>query len=364
MSAPRAGVTVAVGTAKGAFLLRDDEVIGPIFRGEHVPSIAIDTRHDPPHLLAGIVSGHWGPGVSTSADGGKTWSDPEERSLRFPADTDAALVQVWQLQPAGTDEPDTVYAGVEPAALFRSDDRGETWSMVRGLWDHPHRPEWQPGGGGLGLHTVLLDPRDSKAMLVAISSGGVYRTADGGETWEARNRGIRFPGGVDAPDPFPEFGQCVHKVVRDAGDPDRLYAQNHPGLYRTDDGGDTWVDVANGVPSDFGFPLVAHPARPGTAYAIPLESDMFRCTPDGECRVYRTTDAGSSWTPLGTGLPSDDAYITVLRDAFCHDGADPLGLYFGTRTGQVYASDDEGESWRMLAEFLPPVLCVRAARTG
>ncbi len=357
----RPGMVVAVGTAKGAFLLTSGGVSEPLFRGDRVPSLAIDTRTDPPRLLAGTVSEHWGPVVRASDDLGRTWSEPAERLLRFPANTGAALVQVWQLQPGAPDEPDTMYAGVEPAALFRSDDRGETWSLVRGLWDHPHRAQWIPGFGGLGLHTILLDPRDAARLHVAISSGGVYRSDDGGTTWEARNHGVRTAGGAAEPDPYPEFGQCVHKMVRDAVDPDRLYMQNHGGLYRSDDRGDSWVDVANGVPSDFGFPMVAHPREPGTAYVVPLESDEYRCTPDGHCRVYRTTDAGATWTALADGLPNEHAHLTVLRDAFCSDEGEPLGLYFGTRTGQVYASEDEGETWTLLAEYLPPVLCVRAA---
>jgi photosystem II stability/assembly factor-like uncharacterized protein len=353
----RNGAVVAVGTAKGAFLFSDDGVQGPFCRGDRVPSFLIDTRSDPPRMIAGTVSDHWGPVVRTSDDMGRTWSEPEQRSLRFPPDTDASLVQVWQLQPGGP-SGDVIYAGVEPAALFRSDDRGETWSMVRGLWDHPHRAQWQPGGGGLGLHTILVDPRDPAQMHIAISAGGVYRTDDGGTTWEARNNGIRS---ADQSTDFPEFGQCVHKVVRDPADPDRLYAQNHGGLYRSDDRGDTWVDIARGVPSDFGFAMVGHARESGTAYVIPLDSAEYRCVPDAQCRVYRTVDAGDSWAPLAKGLPDDHAHLTVLRDAFTHDGGDPLGLYFGTRTGQVYGSEDEGETWELLAEYLPPVLCVRAA---
>ena len=355
---------VLVGTAKGAFVLSGDGPVGPLFPGERVPSLAIDTRANQPRLLAGAISEHWGPVIRVSDDLGGTWTDPAERALRFPVDAAASVVQVWQLQPAGGDEPHTIYAGVEPAALFRSDDRGETWSLVHGLWDHPHRERWTPGFGGLGLHTVLIDPRDPQRLHVAISAGGVYRSDDGGATWLARNEGIRTPAAADVPDPYPEFGQCVHKVARDAVNPDRLYAQNHGGLYRSDDRGDTWIDVANGVPSDFGFPIVAHPSAGDTAYVLPLQSDAYRCTPDGRCRVYRTTDAGKSWLALGEGLPSQHAHLTVLRDAFCADDGDPPGLYFGTRTGQVYSSHDEGESWKLLAEYLPPVLCVRAASVG
>lgn len=357
----RDGTVLAIGTVKGLFLLDADGLSDPVFRGDRVPSVAFDARRSPVRLLAGAVSEHWGPGVRTSDDGGTSWSDPERRPLRFPEDTDATLGQVWQLQPAGQDQPDTVYAGVEPAALFRSDDGGESWSLMRGLWDHPHRSQWEPGFGGLGLHTILIDPTDHDRLHIAISSGGVYRSEDGGDTWTARNVGIVWPFG---PDNNPEFGQCVHKIARDGADPDRLYAQVHGGLYRSDDRADTWIDVANGVPSDFGFPVVAHPSTGSTAYIVPLESDEFRCTAEGHCRVYRTTDAGESWQPLTEGLPQEDAYLTVLRDAACHDGGTPLGLYFGTRTGQIFSSEDEGESWSMLAENLPPVLCVRAGRLG
>jgi hypothetical protein len=353
----RDDVTVAIGTIKGAFLLRGGEVQGPLFKGERVTAFTLDTRSEPIRLLAGSTSDWWGSGVRLSDDGGRTWTDPETRALRFPIDTGATLGQVWQLQPSTLDQPDTIYAGVEPAALFRSDDRGETWSLVRSLWDHPHRAQWQPGFGGLGLHTILVDPRDTARLLIAISAGGVYRSDDGGGTWMARNVGVPLG---DDPTAFPEFGQCVHKVSRDAKDPDRLFMQNHGGLFRSDDRADTWNDIAVDVPSDFGFPMVTHPRVGDTAYAIPLDPE-YRCMPEAKCRVWRTQDAGASWSPLGTGMPQQGAHFTVLRDAFCHDGADPLGLYFGTRTGQVYGSADEGESWELLVEHLPAVLCVRAA---
>jgi hypothetical protein len=354
----RDNVVVAVGTAKGAFLWTTDGLSEPLFPGEQVPALAIDTRTDPPRLLAGATSAWWGPSVRTSEDLGRTWSDPATRELRFPAGTDAAMVQIWQLSPSSAAEPDTVYAGVEPAALFRSDDGARSWSLVRGLWDHPHRPQWQPGFGGLGLHTVLVDPRDPERLLVAISAGGVYRSADRGATWGASNTGLRLG---DRPDDYPEFGQCVHKVARDAADPDRLYMQNHLGVYRSDDGGGAWNEISEGLPSIFGFPVVAHPGTADVAFVLPLQAAEARWSPDGEPRVYRTRDAGRTWIALGSGLPPPRAYLTILRDAFCTDGADPAGLYFGTRSGQVYASFDDGESWDVLAEHLPPVLCVRAA---
>jgi photosystem II stability/assembly factor-like uncharacterized protein len=250
---------------------------------------------------------------------------------------------------------------VEPAALFESRDEGTTWSLVRGLWDHPHRAQWQPGGGGLCLHTVECDPSRPGRVHVAISTGGVYRTDDGGATWRTAHRGVRAE---FLPDKHPEFGQCVHKVGRCAGRPDRLYLQNHWGLYRSDDAGDSWQDVANGVPSDFGFGLAVHPSDPDTAYIVPLESDQFRCTPDGRLRVYRTQDAGASWHPLTGGLPQEDAFETVLRDALATDREPAPGVYFGTRSGKVFASADGGESWARVADGLPPVLAVKTAHVA
>jgi hypothetical protein len=266
------------------------------------------------------------------------------------------VARVWQLQPAGDAQPDTVYAGVEPAALFRSDDAGESFRLDEALWEHPHRAQWQPGGGGLCLHTVVPDPSGGPRLAVAVSAAGFYRTLDG-RTWEAANRGIRPP---FLPDPPPEFGQCVHKVDRHPSEPDVLFLQHHWGVYRSDDFGDQWEEVgADALPSTFGFPVVADPQRPGTAYVLPLTSDEFRCTPDGRPRVYRTTDRGETWAALAGGLPQGDAWLTVLRDGFAADGLAPTGLYFGTRTGEVFASADGGESWRELARHLPPVVCVK-----
>jgi hypothetical protein len=357
-------ILLTVGTTKGAFLFAGDpdrrkwRSSGPHFPGQAVYAIRFDGRGGRRRLLAGTESSHWGAVVRHSDDLGRSWTDPADGNVRFPEGTDAALARVWQLQPAGDDAPDTVWAGVEPAALFRSDDAGEHFELVGGLWDHPHRPRWMPGGGGLCLHTVVTDPDDPARLLVAISAAGVYRSDDGGRSWQARNVGVRAE---FLPDKHPEFGQCVHKIAPAAGRTDRLYLQNHWGLYRSDDGADSWVDVANGVPSDFGFPVVAHPTDPATAWVIPLHSDGFRCTPDGRLRVYRTRDAGGSWEPLTAGLPQQDAWQTVLRDGFGGDGLDPAGLYFGTRTGQLFASADEGDRWELLAGWLPPVVCVKAA---
>ena len=359
---------VLLGTTKGLFTVRSHggrtgfEVSGPSFAGEEVYATCIDTRGPRPRLFTGSFSNHWGPVLRRSDDLGAGWTEDETAALAFPEGSDAALARIWQLTPGPADEPDVVYAGTEPAALFRSEDGGQTFSLVRGLWDHPHRPEWQPGGGGLCLHTILVHPEHPDRLLVAISSAGVYLSDDGGESWRASNRDIVAPFLPDGP--VPEFGQCVHKVDRDAADPERLYLQHHGGIYRSDDGGGSWSSMTSIGGMDFGFPVVAHPTRAETAYVLPLESDEYRCTPEGRCIVWRTTDAGVSWEALTDGLPQEDAHLTVLRDAFTSDGQDPAGLWLGTRTGEVFASSDDGESWRLVAGHLPPVLSVRAAPVG
>ena len=251
-----------------------------------------------------------------------------------------------------------MFCGVEPACLFESSDAGQSWSPVEGMLKHPHRDKWMPGGGGLCLHTIVPHPTNRESMIIAISTGGCYRTDDGGASWIARNQGVRA---VFLPNKYPEFGQCVHKISRAAGKPERLYLQNHWGMYRSDDGADSWVDVANNVPSDFGFTVVAHPHDPDTAYVIPIESDEYRCTPEGKLRVYRTRNAGKSWEPLSKGLPQESALETILRDNMASDTLDPAGIYFGTRSGKVYGSNDEGRSWELIHEGLPPVVCVKAA---
>lgn len=354
-----------VGTMKGAFLFRGDakrerwEEAGPYFPGRSVYALAFDGRNGRQRLWAAVNSPFWGSFLSSSNDFGKTWSEPESYNIKFPKGSDVSLKQVWQIVP-DPHEADTLYCGVEPAALFKSTDGGETWSLNRGLFDHPHRPQWQPGGGGLCLHTILPDPSSANRMFVAISTGGVYRTDDGGENWEPRNKGIcaRF---LPPDQQYPEWGQCVHKVVSHPSKPDRMFLQHHWGVYRSDDAGDSWQDIGKGLPSDFGFAMEMDPHDANTVYIIPIESDEFRCTPEAKLRVYRTKNGGDSWEPLAEGLPQEDAWETILRDNMSSDSANPTGLYFGTRSGKVFGSNDGGDSWTAIREGLPPITCVKTA---
>ena len=360
---PKAGdVVLLVGTMKGAFIFRSDAARkrwqrgGPYFPGHAVYAMAFDGRAGRRRLWAAPDSMHWGSVLQSSDDFGRTWSSGEAANVLFPEGTGAALKRIWQITPGRAEQPDVMYCGVEPAALFESRDAGRTFSLVRGLWDHPHRAKWQPGGGGLGLHTILPHPGDPGRLWVAISTGGVYRTVDGGRTWRTAHKGVRAQ---FLPDQHPEFGQCVHKVVRHPASPERFFLQNHWGLYRSDDGGESWTDIANGVPSDFGFAMAMHPHDPDTVYIVPMESDEFRCTPEGKMRVYRTRNGGRSWQAMTRGLPQQDTFETVLRDALATDSMPKAGVYFGTRSGRVYGSADDGTSWRMVAESLPPVVCVK-----
>lgn len=361
---PRSGeVLLLVGTMKGAFVLCGPrergtwEIGGPYFPGHAVYAMACDMRRGQPRLWAGPNSMHWGGLLRSSDDFGRTWTNPDEANIKFPETSGAALKQIWQVVPGRPSERETLYCGVEPAAVFVSRDGGETWRVNDGLWNHPQRPQWEPGGGGLCLHTILLDPADANRIRVAISTGGMYVTEDGGDSWRPSNAGVRAD---FLPEKYPEFGQCVHKVVQSPQDPNRMFLQNHWGLYRSDDRGESWTDIANGVPSDFGFGLTIHPRDGDCAWIVPLESDEFRCTPEGRLRVYRTRDAGRSWQPLSNGLPQEGAYETVLRDALTADTRDPAGVYFGTRSGKVFASADEGESWSAVVDGLPPVIAVKA----
>jgi len=352
-----------IGTTKGAFILRSNarrerwEVGGPYFHGHAVYAMAYDDRGGQHRIWASTCS-FWGTQLRSSEDFGKSWTNPSEALIRFPSETGQSLKNIWQITLGRPDEPNVLYCGVEPAALFETRDAGESWSLVRGLFDHPHRPRWVPGNGGLALHTVVLDSADKQRMYIAISAGGVYRTDDGGRNWTAKNRGIRA---LFLPVKNPEFGQCIHKIAMHPDRPGRLYLQNHGGIYRSDDSSENWTDIANGVPSDFGFAMVVHPRNPDCIYTVPVESEQFRCACDGHLRVYRSRNAGSSWEPLFRGLPQKRAYETILRDALIMDSFDPAGMYLGTRSGQLFGSLDEGKTWRKILEGLPSIVCIRPA---
>lgn len=352
-----------VGTRKGLWVGRSDAARaawqwhGPYFPSEEVYSCMLDTRRERPRLLVGASSEWSGPQMFRSDDLGGSWHETPGGAVRFPEETGASVARVWQLVP-GTD-PDCVFAGTEPGAIFRSRDGGETFELEQALWDHPHRRAWNAGYGGQAFHTVLPHPDDPRSVTAALSTGGVYQTADGGSSWEARNHGIRaefLPEGQQ----YPDFGQCVHKVARHPSRPDRLFAQNHGGVYRSDDHGARWFSIGDGLPSDFGFSLVVHPHQPDTVYVFPIQGGEARFPPGGAARVWRSQDAGTSWQELGNGLP-DAFYAAVMRDAMCTDGADPAGIYFGGRNGTIFASRDEGESWTQVAQNLPDVMVVRAA---
>lgn len=359
-----AETVLMIGTRKGLWLARAGDgraawtLDGPHLAGQTVASCAIDVRGREPRLFAGGFSWHWGPFLLRSDDLGASWADPARSALRFPEEEGAAVANVWQITPDVAARPGVVWAGTEPSALWRSDDGGETFTLVRGLWDHPHRPLWEPGGGGQALHTILPHPTDDSRISVAMSTGGLYRSEDAGGTWAPSNRGI---GAYYLPDPPPEHGYCIHKVARDAGQPTRLYAQHHGGVYRSDDDGGSWTAIGDGLPADFGFPVVAHPRLPEVAFVFPLSSDADRTPPAGRCAVYRTDDGGKTWQECARGLPDEPFHASVLRDAMAADDADPAGVYLGTRDGNVFASADEGDTWTTVARHLPDVLCVRAA---
>ncbi len=352
---------VAIGTRKGLWLARSDDreqwrLEGPHFLMSEVAAVCFDPRRGRGRMLAGVMSWHWGPTVQVSDDGGRTWSEEERRAIAFPKDDDTALKRVWQLT-TDPHDADVVWAGCEPHSLWRSADGGETFALNRGLWEHPHHAEWGDGFGGGAVHTIVPNPADSDDLLVAMSAGGAYRSGDGGTSWAPSNRGISA---YFMPDPYPEFGQCVHKVARDAVTPTRLYAQNHRGVYRSDDDGETWTSIADGLPTDFGFTVVVHPHQGDALWLVPVVSDGERIPPGGRLQVQHSTDAGRTWTTQTVGLP-EPSYTAVLRDAAATDRAEQPGLYFGTRNGDVFASLDEGATFHRIADQLPDVLCVRAA---
>lgn len=348
-----------VGTLKGLFRFRSDDRIA--WRREAIDFLGVGVHASAFDRTSGILyaaanNEFYGPGVQRSRDGGRTWE--AGGTPAYAADDAEQVKRIWSLLPAPSHGEGTVYAGVEHSGLFRSEDHGTTWSEVSSLRGHPTHDTWHPGNGGKCLHTLSLDPFQPDRMYVAASTGGVYRTDDRGKSWRPANHGI----GADfmpEPQQYPESGQCVHRLAVSQVQPDRLWVQNHGGVYRSDDAGDTWQPIHQGLPDNFGFPVVAHPHRADTAYVVPLLNAFERWFPGGDLRVYRTDDAGASWRALANGLPNE-AFSSVLRGAFTGDGAPVPGLYFGTTSGSVFASPDEGETWHTVATNLPRILAVSA----
>lgn len=363
------GVRVLVGTRKGAFIFTSDhkrqewEITGPHFAGWEMYHLK-GSPADPNRLYASQSSGWFGQQLQRSDDGGKTW-EPVSNEFLYDGDPGThqwydgtqhpwEFARVWHLEPSPTD-PDTVYAGVEDAALFRSTDGGESWRELPGLRDAKGHL-WQPGAGGLCLHTILLHPDKPERIIVAISAAGVFRTDDGGQSWQPINNGL--VSAYELPNPEAGVGHCVHNLAMHPSRPDVIFMQKHWDVMRSDNGGDEWYEVSGNLPTDFGFPIAVHAHEPETIYVVPIKSDSEHFPPDGKLRVYRSRSGGEAWEPLTNGLPQENAYVNVLRDAFAVDRLDECGLYFGTTGGHVYASRDGGDTWQALATSLPRVMSV------
>jgi photosystem II stability/assembly factor-like uncharacterized protein len=386
------GVRVLVGTRKGAFVLSSDgkrerwEVSGPHFAGWEIYHLK-GSPADPNRLYASQTSGWFGQIIQRSDDGGKTWTQPgtppgerttpegmpKAESNKFVYDTSAEtgkpltthqfydgtqhpweFKRVWHLEPSLSD-PDTVYAGVEDAALFHSKDGGKNWQELSGLRGHGTGPKWQPGAGGMCLHTVMLDPTNAQRMYVAISAAGAFRTDDGGASWLPINRGLKSQ---YIPNPEAEVGHCVHRIAMHRSKPDVLFMQKHWDVMRSDNAGELWQEVSGNLPTDFGFVIDVNANEPETVYVVPIKSDSEHFVPDGKLRVYRSRTGGNEWEALTKGLPQRDCYVNVLRDAMAVDSLDKCGVYFGTSGGQVYASADDGDNWTPIVRDLPAVLSV------
>ncbi len=362
-------VRVLVGTRKGAFILESDggrkswSMSGPHFAGweiYHVKASPVDANR----LYASQSSGWFGQMIQRSNDGGQTW-EPVDNKFVYDGvpgthqgyDGTAhpwEFKRVWHLEPSLSD-PDTVYAGVEDAAIFQTTDGGKGWVELSGLRKHGSGSRWQPGAGGMCLHTIVIDPTNEKRMFIAISAAGAFRTDDGGVAWTAINQGLRSD---QIPDPAAEAGHCVHRIAMHPSRPQTLFMQKHWDVMRSDNGGDNWHEVSGNLPTDFGFPILVHAHEPETIYVVPIKSDSLHYPPEGKLRVYRSRTGGNEWEALTNGLPQSDCYVNILREAMAADQLESCGIYFGTTGGQVYASPDAGDSWTAIARDLPPVLSV------
>ena len=362
-------VRVLVGTRKGAFILTADgkrtnwKVSGPHFAGwelYHVKGSPVD----PNRLYASQSSGWFGQLIQRSSDGGASW-EPVGNNFAYDGIPGThqwydgtphpwEFKRVWHLEPSLTD-PDTVYAGVEDAALFKSTDGGLTWGELSGLRGHGSGPKWQPGAGGMCLHTILLDPATPGRIYLAISAAGAFRSDDDGATWKPITKGLKSP---EIPSTTAEVGHCVHRIAMHRSQPNTLFMQKHWDVMRSDDAGESWTEVSGNLPSDFGFPIDVHAHEPETIYVVPIKSDSEHYPPEGKLRVYRSRTGGNEWEALTQGLPQQDCYVNVLRDAMAVDQLDECGIYFGTTGGQVYASNDAGDRWTAIVHDLPSVLSV------
>jgi photosystem II stability/assembly factor-like uncharacterized protein len=389
-----AGIRILVGTRKGAFVLTSDgkrkkwSVSGPHFAGWEIYHVK-GSPVDPDRIFASQTSSWFGQIIQRSDDGGQTWHQPGSpdgpvtnefgmpmgESNKFVYDTSAEtgrpltthqwydgtqhpweFKRVWHLEPSLSD-PDTVYAGVEDAALFRSTDGGTTWQELAGLRGHETGPQWAPGAGGMCLHTIVIDPTNPDRMFTAISAAGTFRSDDGGRNWRPINQGLHS---LHIPDPTAPVGHCVHRIAIHPQRPNVLFMQKHWDIMRSDDGGDSWYEVSGDLPSDFGFPIAVHAHEPETIYVVPIHSDALHYPPEGKLRVYRSRSGGNDWEALTRGLPQSNCYVNVLRDAMAVDELDPCGIYFGTTGGQVYGSSDSGDNWTPIVRDLPAVLSVEA----
>ena len=368
----RGDILVLAGTRKGVFIFSSDvnrknwEISGPHWAGSDIFHAVYDERGDG-RLWVARTDPVFGSEIHWSDDLGTTWQSSRV-GPNIVSDPSIKVNSFWQLTPGRDDEPDVVYLGAEPATLFKSVDAGETWHEIEGITSHPTRDRWEAGFGGMCLHSIVLDPNSKDRMTVGVSAAGVFRTEDGGATWKPLNRGVRAD---FMPEVFPEVGQCPHKMLAHPAKHDRLYQQNHCGVFRSDNGGDEWVDISEGLPSRFGLPLALHPHYPDTAYVLPEDKVVgdqlgggMRFVTDAKFRVFRTRNAGQDWEPLTKGLPQQNAYLHAMRDGMATDTLDPCGVYVGTSTGQLFFSRDEGDSWDLLADYLPPINSVETGRVA